>query len=121
MTRGSEAAAIFQRVARPTVEGAEARTVCGTSRCDGGSDGVMNAPARATIADVIMPSPPPRGSFLRSDHRKNMPIAATTLAMMIGINSRRSSLAGIHLTLHRCNGMSLPESVSKGLTEVARP
>ena len=63
-----------------------------------------------------MPSPRPSESFLRSDHRQNAPIAATMTAVISGINSRRSSLAGIHLALHRFQGPSLRDLVSKSLT-----
>jgi hypothetical protein len=62
----------------------------------------MIAPARDTTADVMMPAPRSGESFLRSDHRQNTPIAATTAAIMTGINSRRSSV-GI-LFLHRFQG-----------------
>jgi hypothetical protein len=52
-------------------------------------------PARDTTADVIMPSPRPSESSLRSDHRQNTPITATMPAIITGISSRRSSSAGI--------------------------
>ena len=65
----------------------------------GGSDGATVAPARETTADVIVPSPRSSESFLRSDHTKTPPIAATMVAMITGANSRRSSLAGILLAL----------------------
>jgi hypothetical protein len=89
--------------------------VCGTTRWAGGSDGVAIAPARDTTADVIMPSPRPSESLLRSDHRQNAPIAATTLAIITGTNSRRSSSVGIRLALHRFKDSSLPEEISKQL------
>ena len=78
----------------------------------------MIAPARDTTADVVMPSPRPNESFLRSDHRQNPLIAATMTAMITGANSRRSSLEGIRLTLYRFQGTSLPELVSKQLTSL---
>lgn len=65
-----------------------------------------------------MPSPRPSESFLRSDHRQNAPIAATMVAIITGTNSRRSSLGGIRLALHRFQGSSLPELVSRSLTAV---
>jgi hypothetical protein len=57
------------------------------------------APARDTTADVITPSPRSRESFLRSDHKKNTPIAATKLAINTGANSRKSLLKGTGPTL----------------------
>jgi hypothetical protein len=44
---------------------------------------------------------------------KNTPIARMTVAIITGTSSRRSSLAGIRLALHRSHGTSLPELVSK--------
>jgi hypothetical protein len=65
-------------------------------------------------ADVIMPSPRPRiVSEVRPQEKKNAPIAATMVAIIAGTNSRRSSLAGIRLALHRYRGPSSRESVSK--------
>jgi len=113
-----ECAGRDQRVARPTVEDSEMGTVCGTTSWAGRSDGVTVAPARDTVAEVIMPSPLPRpgASSLRSDHRKKTLIARTAVAIITGTNSRRSCLAGIHLALHRWQRPSLPELVSKWLT-----
>jgi hypothetical protein len=76
---------------------------------------VTVTPARDATADVIMPSPRPSESSLRSDHRQNIPIAATTPAIITGISSRRSSSAGIVSFFIRFTRMSLPDFVFTGI------
>jgi hypothetical protein len=105
----ARAAMPYQGVGLPTFEGSKAGMVCGTTKCAGGSDGTTIAPARETTADVIMPSPSPSESFLRSDHRQSPQIATTMVAIITGTNSRRSSLAGIRFPL------SIPGHVFAGI------
>ena|SRR5665213_663761 len=59
------------------------------------------APARVTTAVVIASSARLRVSARMSDHMKNVPIARTTVAIITGTNSRRSSPRDIFPTLDR--------------------
>jgi hypothetical protein len=92
---------MLQRTAWPTVAAAETGVVRGTTRSVGAGDGTNVAPARVTTAVVIASSARLRVSARMSDQMKNVPIARTTVAIITGTNSRRSSLRDIFLTRHR--------------------
>jgi hypothetical protein len=73
------------------------------------------APARDTTADVIMLSAVFNAPVLRSDQSQTPLRTATTVAMIIGTNSGRSSLAGIVSLLNSIRATSLPKVISKEL------